>query len=103
MLITEKNLKSILIDSDSIEKIQTISGHVGATFAGLFGDFRVLLKYSRKKNQEFKLSYDEPIPMGNIARKMAEVFQEFTQAGGVRPFGISVLLAGLEDQKPRLF
>ncbi len=41
--------------------------------------------------------------MGNISRKMAEVFQEFTQAGGVRPFGISVLLAGLEDNVPRLF
>lgn len=41
--------------------------------------------------------------MGNISRKMAEVFQEFTQAGGVRPFGISVLLAGIEDNQPRLF
>lgn len=78
VLITEKNLKNILVDSDSIEKIQTISNHVGTTFAGLFGDFRVLLKYSRKKNQEFKLSYDEPVPMGHITRKMAEVFQEFT-------------------------
>jgi 20S proteasome subunit alpha 2 len=102
-LITEKNLKSILVDSDSVEKIQPVTSHVGATFAGLFGDFRVLLKYSRKKTLEYKLSYDEPIPMGNISRKMAEVFQEFTQAGGVRPFGISVLLAGIEDSEPRLF
>ncbi len=78
VLITEKNLKSLLVDSDSIQKIQSITGHVGSTFAGLFGDYRVLLQYARRKNAEFKLSYEEPIPLGNITRKVAEVFQELT-------------------------
>jgi 20S proteasome alpha/beta subunit len=39
LLITEKNLKSGLVDHDSIEKIQMVAPHIGATFAGLFGDY----------------------------------------------------------------
>jgi 20S proteasome alpha/beta subunit len=31
------------------------------------------------------------------------VQQKYTQSGGVRPFGISTLIVGMEDNKPRLF
>ena len=35
---------------------------------------------------------------------MAHLMQEFTQSGGVRPFGVSLLLAGYNDNSgPRLF
>lgn len=29
--------------------------------------------------------------------------QEYTQAGGVRPFGVSLLIAGYDDDGPQLF
>ena len=32
---------------------------------------------------------------------MANVMQEFTQSGGVRPFGVSLLLAGFDGRGPR--
>lgn len=44
-----------MIDSDSIEKIQMISPHIGATFAGLFGDFRVIMQEARKHSMTYKL------------------------------------------------
>ena len=34
---------------------------------------------------------------------MAHIMQESTQRGGVRPFGVSLLLAGLDRSGPRLF
>jgi proteasome alpha subunit len=83
VLITEKNLKSVLVDTESIQKIQPIASHVGATFAGLFGDFRVLMQDARKHNATYKLTYEEPILLGNLTRHMADLFQEFTQSGGV--------------------
>ncbi len=48
VLAVEKNIKSILVDENSVKKIQKIADHVGATYSGLFGDFRVLLKSARK-------------------------------------------------------
>jgi 20S proteasome subunit alpha 2 len=103
VLATEKQFKSPLVDTDSVDKIQPISDHVGATYSGLFGDFRVLLQHARKKTKEYNLVYQEQRLMGNIARETAKTFQEFTQSGGVRPFGISLLMAGADDSGTHLY
>ena len=50
-----------------------------------------------------KLSYEEPILVGNMTRHMAGLFQEFTLAGGVRPFGVSILLAGVDHLGCKLY
>ncbi len=103
VLAVEKNIKSQLVDEDSVRKIQKISDHVGSTYAGLSGDFRVLLQAARKQNMKYNLSYEEPVLMGNLARETAKIFQEFTQSGGVRPFGISILIAGIDYDGPQLY
>ena len=46
VLAVEKNIKSSLVDENSVRKIQKISEHVGATYSGLSGDFRVLANIS---------------------------------------------------------
>merc|ERR1719382_1574123 len=43
------------------------------------------------------------IPTSQIVRKMAAIMQESTQQGGVRPFGVSLLMAGYDDSGPQLF
>lgn len=103
IIATEKQYKSPLVDTDSVQKIQQISDHVGATYAGLFGDFRVLLQHARKKTMEYNMIYQEERLMGNLARETAKTFQEFTQSGGVRPFGISLLMAGADDTGVHLY
>jgi len=103
ILCVEKNIKSILIDETSVRKIQNMAEHVGATYAGLSGDFRVLLQSARKHNMKYKLVYEEPILLGNLSRETCKVFQEFTQSGGVRPFGISILMAGVDYDGPQLY
>ena len=103
VLATEKQYKSPLVDPDSVKKIQPISGHVGGTYAGLFGDFRVLLQHVRKSTMKYNMKYMEPRLMGNMARETAKTIQEFTQSGGVRPFGISLLMAGADQSGVHLY
>ena len=103
VLATEKQYKSVLVDTNSVQKIQQISDHVGATYSGLFGDFRVLLQHTRKKTMKYNLIYQENRLMGNLARDTAKTFQEFTQSGGVRPFGISLLMAGADSSGVHLY
>merc|ERR1712176_887943 len=66
-------------------------------------DSRVLLKRGRKTAQKYYTTYREPIPVSQIVREEATVMQEFTQSGGVRPFGISLMIAGYDDSGPQLF
>lgn len=58
---------------------------------------------ARKHNATYKLTYEEPILLSNLTRHMADLFQEFTQSGGVRPFGVSVLLAGVDQLGAKLY
>merc|ERR1719190_135908 len=66
-------------------------------------DSRVLLKKGRKAAQKYYTTYRELIPVSQIVREQASVMQEFTQSGGVRPFGISLMMAGYDDNGPQLF
>jgi 20S proteasome subunit alpha 2 len=66
-------------------------------------DFRVLVANSRKAAQKYFLTYREVQPVSQVVRESALLMQEYTQSGGVRPFGVSCLVAGYDDDGPQLF
>merc|ERR1711939_865219 len=105
VVATEKKFSknALLIDETSLEKTSLITENVGVVFAGLHPDFRVLVKKGRKKAQEYFKVYKEHIPVSQIVRELASIMQEFTQSGGVRPFGVSLLVAGFDDNGPQLY
>ncbi|KAL6065318.1 Protein phosphatase PP2A regulatory subunit B [Balamuthia mandrillaris] len=96
VLATEKKLPS-LMDETSFQKISMLTDHVGCVYAGMGPDSRVLVRKGRKIAQAYYRMYQSPIPVSQIVREMAFVMQEFTQSGGVRPFGVSLLVAGYDD------
>lgn len=105
VLATEKKHKSIMYDEHSIMKIEPITSHVGMIYSGMGPDYRLLVSKARKIAQNYKMQYDEPIPTPQLVQKVAYIMQEYTQSGGVRPFGVSLLTAGydLNEDKPYLF
>uniref|UniRef100_A0A8C9H277 Uncharacterized protein n=1 Tax=Piliocolobus tephrosceles TaxID=591936 RepID=A0A8C9H277_9PRIM len=60
------------------------------------GDFRVLLKKARKEAMIYSLQYGNEILVKELVKEIAAVVQEFTQSGGVRPFGLSLLICGTD-------
>ncbi|KAG8058949.1 hypothetical protein GUJ93_ZPchr0002g26786 [Zizania palustris] len=68
--------------------------------SGMGPDFRVLVRKSRKQAQQYYRLYKETIPITQLVRETAVVMQELTQSGGVRPFGVSLLIAGYDDDGP---
>ena len=58
---------------------------------------------ARKASQKYYLTYREVQPVGQVVRETALIMQEYTQSGGVRPFGVSCLVAGYDDDGPQLF
>lgn len=103
VLATEKKLPSILIDEESVEKIVQYTGNIGLVYSGMGPDFRVIVRKGQKKAQEYFLRYGEHIPTLQLVREVAAIMQEFTQSGGVRPFGISILVAGFDEEGPQLY
>jgi 20S proteasome subunit alpha 2 len=104
ILACEKSLNSILMDETSFQKINNVSKFIGCTYAGLGPDFKVLLKKSRKDFQTYKLTFmDDLMPLHSIARETANLMQEYTQSGGVRPFGVCLFLAGSDRNGNHLY
>lgn len=103
VIATEKKLPSALVDETTVQKISIITSNIAVVYSGLGPDFRVLVRKARKTAQTYYTLYKEQIPVAQLVRETAAVMQEFTQSGGVRPFGVSLLMAGFDDSGPQLY
>ncbi len=102
-VLVDKRITSRLMEPKSIEKIFQIDVHIGAATSGLVADARVLIDRARVESQINKLIYDEPIGVEALAKKICDFKQQYTQYGGVRPFGTALLIIGAEEDRTRLF
>ncbi|XP_055548067.1 proteasome subunit alpha type-2 [Wyeomyia smithii] len=103
VIATENKQKSILYDEHSVHKVEMVTNHIGMIYSGMGPDYRLLVKQARKIAQNYYLTYREPIPTSQLVQKIATVMQEYTQSGGVRPFGVSLLICGWDGDRPYLF
>ncbi|ACX73448.1 proteasome endopeptidase complex, alpha subunit [Methanocaldococcus vulcanius M7] len=103
VLAVDRRITSKLVKIRSIEKIFQIDEHVAAATSGLVADARVLIDRARLEAQIYRLTYGEEISIEMLAKKICDIKQAYTQHGGVRPFGVSLLIAGIDRNEARLF
>jgi len=103
ILAVDRRVTSKLIEVNSIEKIFQIDDHIMAATSGLVADARVLIDRARVESQINKITYGEPITVEALAKKICDIKQAYTQHGGARPFGISLLIAGVDRHSAKLF
>ena len=97
VLAAEKKVTSKLLEQDkSSEKIFQLSGNVLSGVAGMTADANSLVNYARNAAQKYLLSYDEDIPVEQLVQRLCDLKQGYTQFGGLRPFGVSLLYAGYD-------
>jgi len=103
VLAAEERAASRLQDPSFMWKIFQIDEHIGAAVAGLSCDAHILVDQARLYAQTNRLMYDEPIDVEVLTRRIGEIKQLYTQHAGVRPFGVSILFAGVDKKGCRLF
>lgn len=103
LLVTDKRIVDPLIVTDAIEKIFQIDDHIGAAAAGIISDARVLVERAQIKAQQHRVTYDSAIDTLSIVKNMSDLCQICTQSGGLRPFGVSILVVGIDNDGPKLF
>jgi len=99
----EEMVDSKLRDPVFSEKVYEVDEHLGAAIVGLSSDARILIDYARIYAQSNRLMYDEPADVEIIARGIGDLMQLYTQHAGVRPFGVSIIFAGVDKVGSRLF
>ncbi|MDH3780613.1 MAG: archaeal proteasome endopeptidase complex subunit alpha [Nitrosopumilus sp.] len=84
--------------SNITQKIFQVDYHIGVAAAGYIPDARVQVDGARFFSQGNRMTYDESVEVGTVAKHLADQAHQFTQYGGVRPNGVSMIIAGI-DQK----
>ena len=103
VLVADKRIVDSLVVPESVEKIWQIDEHIGAAASGILSDARVLIDRAQLKAQQNRVTYDSEIDTLTIVKDICDLKQICTQSGGLRPFGVSILVAGIDDHTPRLF
>lgn len=97
IIAAEKKLSSILVDEESTHKVEKLCDYMGMTYSGLGSDYRAVLLKSRKDIQKYHAVYQDRTTPFMVSKAVADLFQEFTQSSGVRPFGVGMIVAGYDE------
>ena len=103
LILAYKNISSNLIDVSSIEKINLIDKNYLCAYIGLSADARHLMEYSQEIAANYRFWYDEQITLKNLVEEICRYMHLFTTFAGVRPFGLVLLIAGIDPTGLHLF
>jgi proteasome alpha subunit len=103
VLAANETPESELEDPEYFRKIFQLDDHVASAIAGLSSDARVLIEQARVFCQSNKLLYDEAVDIETLAKRIGDMAQVYTQHAGVRPFGVSMIIAGVDVEGARIF
>mgnify|MGYP003797558291 CR=1 FL=1 len=103
VIVSDKGKKDSLIITESADKIYEIDDHVMTSAAGILSDARLLVNHVRTNAQQHRVTYDSPVDVETVIREISDIMQQYTQHPGIRPFGVSLLIAGISEGQPKLY
>ncbi|MCD6215676.1 MAG: archaeal proteasome endopeptidase complex subunit alpha [Candidatus Aenigmarchaeota archaeon] len=92
VLLATKIRPKLLVSKN--EKVFKIDEHIGVAACGLIADSRALIDFARVQAQINRITYNEPIEITALVKEISDREQIFTQYAGIRPYGVSLLIAG---------
>ena len=102
LLVADKRISEQLVVPASVEKVFQVDEHIGASASGILSDGRILIDRARLMAQQHRITYDEPVDTASLVKDICDIKQQFTQFGGARPFGFSLMFAGVNTE-PELY
>jgi len=89
-----RNTNKLLDGAIFSEKIYKLNDDMVCSVAGITSDANVLTNELRVIAQRYQLNYGEPMPCEQLVSYLCDIKQAYTQFGGKRPFGVSILYMG---------
>ncbi|KAJ3016870.1 proteasome component pup2 [Thoreauomyces humboldtii] len=109
VLAVEKRATSTLLEPSSIEKIMEIDAHLGCAMSGLTADSRTMIDHARVEAQNHWFTYNERIKVESVTQAVCDLALRFGESANSeealmsRPFGVALLIAGIDEKGPQLF
>ncbi|ORZ00250.1 nucleophile aminohydrolase [Syncephalastrum racemosum] len=109
ILAVEKRVSSSLLEASSIEKIVEVDSHLAVALSGMVADARTLVDFGRVAAQNHRFTYDEPLKVESLTQSICDLALRFGESADgeeavmSRPFGVALLIAGVDEKGPQLF
>ncbi|HLD42832.1 MAG TPA: archaeal proteasome endopeptidase complex subunit alpha [Candidatus Nanoarchaeia archaeon] len=103
LLVTDKRIVDVLIVPESVDKIWQIDDHIATSASGILSDARVLIERAQLRAHQNRITFDSEIDVKSVVKEVSDLCQICTQSGGLRPFGVALLIAGIDPDGPKLF
>lgn len=97
VFVSDKRITSKLLVPEAIEKMFKVDDHIAITAAGIISDARVLVDRAQLRAQQHAVTFDSRIDVLSIVKEICDLKQICTQSAGLRPFGVSLLVGGVEE------
>lgn len=103
VIVAVEEIPRSLQTANITQKIFQVDYHIGVAAAGYIPDARVQVDNARFFSQGNKLTYDEPVEVETVAKHLADQCHQFTQYSGVRPYGVALIIAGVDQKGQSVF
>jgi 20S proteasome subunit alpha 6 len=85
------------------QKVFKIDKHMGIAIAGLTADARSLAKFMQTECLNHKYVFESPMNVGRLVSAVADKHQACTQSYVRRPYGVGLLVAGVDRTGAHLY
>jgi 20S proteasome subunit alpha 5 len=103
VLAVEKRISSTLLVPSSIKKLAKLDGHMGCAMSGLVADARTLIDHARVETQNHWFTFNEKMKTESCVQSISDIALRFGEGNMARPFGVALLLGGVDANGPVLF
>jgi proteasome alpha subunit len=99
----DRKIRSKLLIKESFKKVFEIDENIFVVGSGVMSDGRRLIEQSQIIAQEHRIKFENEIDILSLVKDIANIKQYYSQSGGYRPFGVSLLIGGFEGEKAVLY
>lgn len=103
MFAVEKRIGSRLLVPSSVRKLEKLDEHIGCASAGFVADARTMVDHMRVETQNHWFTYDERMPVESCVQSVSDLAIGFGEGNMARPFGVALLIGGVDDKGPALY
>ncbi|CAO3583680.1 unnamed protein product [Absidia cylindrospora] len=109
VLAVEKRVSSTLLEASSIEKVMEINVNLGCAVSGMTANARTIIEHARVAAQNHRFAYNESLKVESVTQSVCDLALRFGESADgeesimSRPFGVALLIAGVDEKGPQLF